>query len=496
MELILQESQSSSRRTAFIYAGLAIMIGSAVGLIVTELQDPFFLVLAVGGLAVIIATVASAEFGLLLFVFITYTRFSDIAIAQYNAPSVAKFFVVLLIIAILIRWALLGELPADWQVPALLLALYGFVGFLSLIYAAHEEPVLHTLGDYAKDAVIALGIIMLLKRGTAFRQVIWTLIAVGIFLGTLSVFQYLTGTFSNNYGGFANAELRNIAGSTSGYRLTGPIHDGNFFAQIMLVLIPIAIERMLHERKLFLRLLAGLAGVLSTLTVIFTFSRGGFLAMVVVLAILFVMYPPRPLQLAILIGLGLGIFALVPPTYYDRILTLQDLIPNQSGRIDIRTDNSIQGRASQNLTGWAMFKQKPFLGIGLNNFSYLYPTYSKEIGLAPNAATRALHNHYLEVATETGIVGLSVFLSLIWYALRSVARVRQKFLEASQGDYAHLVTGLTIGFMGYLVAAIFVPVSFPRYFYLLLGIMYSLPAVAEQVRRKASAQGIRPKLQQ
>jgi putative inorganic carbon (HCO3(-)) transporter len=253
---------------------------------------------------------------------------------------------------------------------------------------------------------------------------------------------------------------------------------------------------MLHERKLFLKLLAALAGVLSILTVIFTFSRGGFLATVVVLAILFVMYPPRPLQLAVLIGLGLSIFPLVPSTYYDRILTLQDLIPDQSGRINVRNDSSIQGRASQNLTGWAMFKQKPLLGVGLNNFSYLYPTYSKEIGLAPNAATRALHNHYLEVATETGIVGLSVYLSLIWYALRSAARVRRKFLEASQEDYAHLVTGLTIGFIGYLFAAIFIPASFPRYFYLLLGIMYSLPAVEEQVRRNTGAQGIMPKLQQ
>jgi O-antigen ligase len=491
MELVVKEAQLASRRTGLIYTGLAIFIGSAVGLMVTSLENPFFLLLAIGALFVVIATIASAEFGLLLFVFITYTRFSDIAIDQYGAPSVAKFFVVLLIIAILIRWALLGERPANWQVPAFLLFLYGFVGFLSLIYAEHSDPVVYTLTNYAKDSVIALVIVMLLKRGSTFRHVIWVLLAIAIFLGALSVFQYFTGTFTNDYGGFALAEWRNISGSMNGYRLTGPIHDANFFAQIMLVFIPIAVERMLHERRLLLRLLAILAGVLSTLTVIFTFSRGGFLATLVILAILFIMYPPRPVQLAILIGIGLGISTLIPSTYYDRILTLQELVPNQSGRIDVRTDISIQGRASQYLTGWEMFKQNPFFGIGLNNFSSLYPEYSKEIGLAPNTATRALHNHYLEVATETGIVGLTVFLSLIWYALRSVALVRKKFLEASQPDYAHLVSGLTVGFIGYMIAAAFVPTSFPRYFYLLLGIMYSLPAVAERVRKEAGGQGSR-----
>jgi O-antigen ligase len=135
-----------------------------------------------------------------------------------------------------------------------------------------------------------------------------------------------------------------------------------------------------------------------------------------------------------------------------------------------------------------MFKQNPLLGVGLNNFSYLYPQYSKEIGLAPNASIRALHNHYLEVATETGIIGLLVFLSLIGYAFRPVRRVRRRFLETGQPDYAHMMTGLTVGFIGYLIAAAFVPASFPRYFYLLLGIMYALPAVAEQVRDEAGRQ--------
>jgi hypothetical protein len=103
--------------------------------------------------------------------------------------------------------------------------------------------------------------------------VIWTLLTIGLFLGALSVFQYVTGTFSANYGGFAKAEFHSIAGSTSGYRLTGPIGDANFYAQIMVVLIPIAIERMLHERKVFLKMLAALVGSAVYLTVIFTFSR-------------------------------------------------------------------------------------------------------------------------------------------------------------------------------------------------------------------------------
>ena len=488
MAVIVNKLRQSPKQTTFLYAALAIIIGSLIGLLITGLNDPFFILLLTGGLVVIIATVASIETGLLLFVFLTYTRFSDIAIDFYNAPSVAKFFVVLLIIAILIRWAILGERPTGWQLPAVVLLLYGLIGFLSLMYARNSANVINTLGNYVKDALITIVIVMLLKRAPTFRHVIWTLLATGIFLGSLSVFQYLTGTFDSSYGGFARAEFKGIAGEESGYRLAGPIGDPNFFAQIMIVLIPMALERMLHERKLILKILAGLAGVLSILTVIFTFSRGGFLAAVVAMLIFFLVYPPRPLNLIIMIGLGIAVFSFIPSSYFDRILTLQGLLPDQAGRIDIRTDNSIQGRASQNLTAWNIFKQHPLVGIGLDNFEYRYPEFSKEIGLAPSASNKSLHNLYFEVATESGILGLSVFFLLIWLSIRSLLSARNAFLAIpGLQEYGHLATGLMIGFIGYLVAALFIHAAFPRYFYLLVGIAFSMPTIVEHARSNLKA---------
>lgn len=483
MAVIARKLRQSPGRTTLLYAALAIILGSSIGLSIAGLDNPFLILLLTGGLVVVVATVISVEVGLLLFVFLTYTRFSDNAIDFYNAPSVAKFFVGLLIIAILVRWAILGERPTGWQVPAIILVFYGLIGFFSLMYARNAESVINTLSNYVKDALIALVIVVLLKRAPTFRHVIWTLLAAGIFLGALSVFQYMTGTFDNSYGGFARAELRGIAGDERDYRLTGPIGDPNFFAQIMIVLIPIALERMMHESRVILKILAGIAGALSLLTMIFTYSRGGFVAAALALAIFFLVYPPRPLYLIIIIGLGIAVFSFIPSSYYDRILTLQGFLPDASGRIDIRTDNSIQGRASQNLTAWNIFKQYPLVGIGLDNFEVRYPEFSKEIGLAPSASNKSLHNLYFEVATETGILGLSVFLLLIGLSIRSILYARSAFFDIPElHGYAHLATGLLIGFVGYLVAALFIHAAFPRYFYLLIGIAFSMPAVVQQAK--------------
>ena len=64
-----------------------------------------------------------------------------------------------------------------------------------------------------------------------------------------------------------------------------------------------------------------------------------------------------------------------------------------------------------------------------------------------------------------------------------MAHARRAFFEMPGYDeYAHLATGLAIGFAGYLVAALFIHAAFPRYFYLLIGIAFSMPAVVEHAR--------------
>jgi hypothetical protein len=96
------------------------------------------------------------------------------------------------------------------------------------------------------------------------------------------------------------------------------------------------------------------------------------------------------------------------------------------------------------------------------------------------------------VATETGILGLSVFLLLIGLSIRSILLARSAFFAMPElHGYAHLATGLLIGIAGYLVAALFIHAAFPRYFYLLIGIAFAMPAVAEQAKSTLKASAIK-----
>jgi O-antigen ligase len=441
-----------------------------------------YVLVALASLIGFIATIASVEFGLLLLVFITYTRFSDVVVHDYSAPSVAKFFIVLLLIAIFIRWAMSNERPRGLLLPTAMVAAYGLVGFSSLLYAPYKDMVLLSLSNYVKDALIAVVVVALLKKPQQFRHVIYTLLVIGVFIGALSVHQYLTKNFESEYGGFAVAKLMNIVGDTNDYRLTGPVGDPNFFAQVMVVLTLLGVERLLHDKNLLVKIIAGACAAVSGLTVVFTFSRGAVVALVFSLIIFFWIYRLKPMQMLVVLVLGMVLLLFVPGSFFDRILTIKDVLPSNNGSINVRQDPAIQGRASENLTAWAMFVQHPLMGVGLNNFPSLYQDYTKSIGLAPSANQRSPHNLYLEVASESGIVGLSVFLLMLGLAFRAIVAARKKFMEAGMDDYAHLVTGFAIAFGGYLLSALFVHAAYPRYFYLLLGIAYALPLIFEQMQ--------------
>jgi len=475
------ETPLSRFRPHLLFILLGIVVGSAIGVFVVDVNKPLLILV---GLAAVIAsafTLASVETGLLFLVFITYTRFSDVLVQVHNAPSVAKSFIALLLAVIIIRWVLFRESPIGWQLPALLVGIYGLIGFASLLYAHDSSRVILTLENYVKDVLITLVVVAALQRIFLIRNVVWSLLAAGAFMGTLSVYQYLTRSFANNFWGFSVAKYMQITvGRPDDYRLVGPVGDPNFYAQIMLVLVPLALERVLHEKKLILKIFAGWAAIVSFLTVMFTFSRGGALALFVSLIIfLFLfLYPPRPAQLVIVIGIGLILLFFIPSTYYDRILTLQDFIPGQSGNINVRRDPSFQGRTSEYLSGWLMYKENPIVGVGLNNYVDRYQEFAKRIGIAPGLTSRSAHNLYIEVAAETGTLGLSVFLLMIWFAMKSILDARKKLFEVDLDEYAHILTAFAIAFSGYLIAALFIHAAYPRYFYLLIGIAFSLsPAV-------------------
>lgn len=463
------------------FFSIATLTGITIGVGVVFLSNPVYTLIGLLAVILFAGAVFSVEFGLLAMVFILYTRLSDIAVHVHNGPSIAQSFIVLLILAIIVRWSIFHEKPEGWAKLAIILCLYGLVGFTSIVYAENLTRVLTGLSYFARDAIIAILVVILLQNMKDFKRVIWVLIIVGIFLGTLSTYQFLTGSFTNNFGGFANARIMQILGETNDYRIGGPIGDPNYFAQIMVVIAPLALERLNHDSKPSHRFLALWALVVIILSIMFTYSRGGLLALLVTIGLYYMIHPPRLAQIPILIVAIVIFLSFAPDKYLDRIFSLNQLFSSSDLlKVD---DSALRSRVNENLAAWEMIKSNPLFGVGLGNYATAYAEYSRELGVAVIGIDGiAAHNLYLEVLAETGIIGLTIFLSLIYFALNSIYQAYKSFNNKKFKDLSRLISGFGLGIIGYLTAASFIHGAYPRYFYLLLGIGISLEIIVLKIR--------------
>jgi glucan phosphoethanolaminetransferase (alkaline phosphatase superfamily) len=116
---------------------LAVLLGGGLGFAIISLDNPILAIAAVGGIIFAFFTVTNSEFGLLVLVFMIYTRFSDVMVKSYKTPSVLQPYLLLVLVGIVARWVFHRELSRDWmRVTAFVLA-YAVVVFSSLFYASN-----------------------------------------------------------------------------------------------------------------------------------------------------------------------------------------------------------------------------------------------------------------------------------------------------------------------------------------------------------------------
>ncbi len=117
---------------------------------------------------------------------------------------------------------------------------------------------------------------------------------------------------------------------------------------------------------------------------------------------------------------------------------------SHKGWSSIVTEESFANRETLNLIALRMVKQNPIFGVGLRNFVVEMDGYAGE-KLLPYLH-QPVHNLYLLIAAEAGILALFVFVVVLYYILRSTTRhLKQSILRYS----------LVLTFFGFLVLGFF-----------------------------------------
>ncbi len=446
-----------------------VFVGLVISLAVSRI-GPFAL-LAIPVLLVTFISFGYPQLGLFAFLLVTYINLSYVLIYFHGLPSIAKPFVGFLVLVVFVRRFIFKDEFRGWSQLAIPLAIYGLLGSLSLLYVANFEQAYLDIIDYFKDALIVLLIVLIISRRKSLHSLFWILLIAGLWMSSITIYQRFTGTYTNNYWGFAAT----LNSSDVGIRLAGPIRDPNFFAQIILVLVPFAMERYQNEKKPLLKLIAGTAFLLFILTVIFTYSRGGFVALVAVFVVWFIKRPPSPKSATLIVAAGILVFQLLPPNYSDRILSLSSFLPSSTS--SIIGDRSFKGRSSENLVAINMFLDHPVTGVGPGNYSVYYQDYSRELGIDSRRGLRSAHSLYLEIIAERGLPGIFVFGLILYLTFRGLFRSEAVLSQRRDAEVADIPVAVLASLAGYLVSALFLHGAQIRYFWVLIGIAWAVTKV-------------------
>jgi O-antigen ligase len=178
-------------------------------------------------------------------------------------------------------------------------------------------------------------------------------------------------------------------------RITGPYENPIDLATYLMVIIPVLTGWSLTLRRV-LRPAAWMLILVLLACFVRTEALGAGVGLAVALIALTACRPIRRLAIAgLLIGaLAAGIVLARNPQWSGA------LSPNEIGKID---------RLVMWQAGMGMVHDRPVLGLGLNTFMANYLTY----WVGGEYQPRYAHNCYLQVAAETGLVGLVTFLGLL-----------------------------------------------------------------------------------
>jgi probable O-glycosylation ligase (exosortase A-associated) len=271
----------------------------------------------------------------------------------------------------------------------------------------------------------------------------------------------------------AMAAMQTLA-SMGHANLTGPpgtmITDNNHLALALVLVLPLVEYcRFVSANKIVRRVSVGILCLL-IVAISGSYSRGGVIALAVVLALLW-WKTKRHLLAASFIGIALGLGLLIlPQKWSDRMATIQTF----------QSDQSFHSRWEAWMTALRIGLDRPVVGAGFRatEDESTYEHYRPE---GDSTKFRAVHSAYFQVLAEHGFVGLGLFAFMFFLAIRDCRWVAKKCSIINDLDWLVYLAGmLEIGFIGYAVGGAALSVAYYDVFVVLIAVSSLLRDYAQR----------------
>jgi putative inorganic carbon (hco3(-)) transporter len=435
-----------------------------------------------------------ADLPTVAFFFIFWANIAVVATRYHGVPQVVASGVVLLLVIPLARYIVLERQP--FAVTPVYPLVFAFLAALLLSAALSKDPgaSVAPLTTYLGEGLLLFLIVSNAVRTTrTLSRVLWALILAGSFMGTFSIYQELTHSYGSDYAGLAQVDRFDTGGGFNVApedaeekilrpRLGGPLGSENRYAQILAAVLPLALIRTFRERRRRLRLAAAGCSLLITGGLLLSFSRGAAVAVAVTLAFMALLRELPLRHLLVTLVVITGVIALVVPDYVTRLRSLEGVAALSSTDTSQRPDAAIVGRKTENLAAWNTFLDHPIVGVGPGVYFKEYSReYANRLGLRYLQSERRGHSLYLELAADTGLIGLGAFLAMVGTPMVLLYRSARRWRKRDP-QRAMVASSFVFGLFAYLACGAFLHLAYQRYFW---GLLALASAAIWTLRREA-----------
>lgn len=308
----------------------------------------------------------------------------------------------------------------------LCLIIFMFACVCSTVISGDIGDSIRVLAFFITSFLLCVSVSAMLCSKHALNVFMACMYAVTIFTGLVGVYQRITGVA-------ADASLTDLSmNADMPGRVFSTLGNPNNFAEFLVLFLPFSFVFALNRKNKITRAFLLLLLAVPVLSLLFTYSRSGWIAFAVAIMVFVVLYDRHLVPVCIILGICAVPF--LPQSIVNRILTIGNLSDSSSSyRIDI----------------WAgcvdMLKKWWYTGLGLGpgGFAKVYPNY------AYGASRVAPHSHmqFMEILIESGLVG---FLSYVWMTFELIKRscvnskIKDKELRCIAIAGASSMTGLIL----------------------------------------------------
>lgn len=464
-----------SSKTILI-VGTLLALAVAVAINYTTTYPPIIIVSGALGLILFVAILQNPELGSYILIFSVFTNLSDL-FTEKGLPSINKPLVAIILLGIFVNYIFrTGKLSPAPRITRIELALLAYctVIFASSFVAVNQPRSFSYIFDLMKDIAVGGCVYLTLNTRKKWENGVSVLIFAITFVSILGVIHTLTGS-EQTFWGFAQQSAFGQRSANGDLRFGGPIGESNIWGQVLVSTIPLVLYRIVKERRQAAKFVYFLASLFILLCVFYTQSRGAFLALAVTLVLIAFEIKIKSSNLLFIAVLSLIALSILPSQYTERIRSLQIFFkPDQE--YGLTQDESVVGRRNKMLTGLAMYRANPLLGVGFANYTDNYFEYAEAIGVESNAqdieVSREPHSLYIEIMAETGTLGILTFMGFLGFLFISMYQIRKRYLKSksnSDADWAPRITAIMFSLFTFLVAGFFLHGIGFRYIWVLAG---------------------------